>query len=217
MAGGDSKREVLLATTNPAKEERLRWLLEGLPVSPLTSESIIEPPSVAEVSETHLANAKAKALAWSQASGLPAIASDGGLVIPALGTAWDPLRTSRFAGEGAGDQERLAQLLRLMAPYRGLEREAYWAEALAVARDGRIEFSAQKESAPGRVAESYDPMGIIQGFWAFSLWYLPPLGLTYAQLTQEERDALDDHWGRLKGDLHEAYRRGLLWQGHGPS
>jgi cyclopropane fatty-acyl-phospholipid synthase-like methyltransferase len=47
----------------------------------------------------------------------------------------------------------------------------------------------------------------IDGFWAFSLWRFPALGKTYDQLTQEEREGLDDHWAQLRTKVQEFFRR----------
>ena len=190
--------KLLLATGNPAKEGKLRWLLQGLDVEPLSPGELGAVPMVAEEESTHLANAEGKALACSRWAGIPAIASDGGLVIPALGERWDALHTRRFAGEQADDQARLDRLLQLMAPYAGAEREAYWIEAVALADRGRLLKSWQVESPRGLLATEYDPAFIDPGFWAFSLWYLPQFGKTHAQLSATELERLDDHWARLR-------------------
>ncbi|MDO8751177.1 MAG: hypothetical protein Q7K03_08545 [Dehalococcoidia bacterium] len=58
-------------------------------------------PKVREDGLAHQANATAKAVAWSVAYGGMAIASDGGLVAPALGDWWDSLRTRRFLEGGS--------------------------------------------------------------------------------------------------------------------
>ncbi len=189
---------ILIATTNPAKQERLRWLLEGLGIALVSPGELRIAVDAPEEGGDHRAIAERKALAWSKAAGIAAIASDGGLVIPALGERWDALRTGRFAGPGAGDRARLDRLLELMRPLAGGQREAYWTEAAAVAEAGRVLASWQAESARGLIAPSYDPARIIPGFWAFSVWLLPQRGRTYAELSPAERDRLDDHWARLR-------------------
>src|SRR5690348_17119706 len=89
---------LVLATSNAAKRERLRWVVEGLGFQIVTPDDL----SGAEVEETGASfaeNAAAKARAWSRAAGgVAALATDGGLRIPALGAAWDMLRTRRNAG-----------------------------------------------------------------------------------------------------------------------
>ena len=61
--------------------------------------------------ETFLANALEKARTAARATGLPAIADDSGIEAAALGGA-PGVRSARFAGEDATDEENLAKLLR---------------------------------------------------------------------------------------------------------
>lgn len=195
---------LLLATTNPAKLAKLRWLLEGTAVEPVTPQAPFEAP---EVGRTHQENAEAKALAWSRHFEMPAIASDGGLVIPALGEHWDALFTARFAGPEATDRDRLARLLDLMRPYTGAERTAFWREAIAVAAEGRVIASWHAESQPGLLGDSYDAKDLRPGFWAFTIWRIPELGRAYSQLTPAEIDHLEDHWGLLRRQVREWSKR----------
>lgn len=190
---------VLLATKNPAKQAKLRWLLEGNNVIPAVAPRWVpDMPNVAEEGLTHLENAERKARLWSRPSQMVTIASDGGLVIPALGNLWDSLLTKRFAGQEATDRDRVHHLLKLMESYTGDERTAHWAEALAISDQGRTLTSWSVQSPPGAIAHDYDPGATIPGFWAFSIWHLPGKGKTYAELTEEEQANLNDHWGKLK-------------------
>ena len=200
---------VLLATTNPAKERRLRWLLEGLPLKPTTPGELgIADAAPVERGSSHEENARLKAQGWSLASSMLAISSDGGLVIPALGPLWKSLLTRRFAGEEADDPARLESLLQLMRPYRGDERKASWVEALAIARGGRALASWQVEGATGLLLEGQGPSPIVPGFWVFSVWYFPHLGKTYNELDEQEFERLNDHWWQLKALVRSFFRRG---------
>ena len=198
MTSPGAKR-VLLASTNPAKQEKLRWLLDGLGFDYTTPADLAPTTPVPEEGNSHRENAEHKARVWSERAGMMAVASDGGLVIPALGEGWKALHTGRFAGAGASDVERLDRLLELMRPYTGDQRAACWTEALALAEGGRLPQSWCVRSQPGLLATEYDPTGIKPGFWAFSLWYLPHLGKSYSRLSEQEMEGLEDHWGRLRG------------------
>ena len=200
------KIPILLATTNPAKEQSFRRMLEGLPLSPITpAQRGLEdvPP---EEGDTHEAIARSKAERWSRAGSMLAIASDGGLVLPALGDRWESRYTHRFAGPAADDADRLARLLELMRPFHGPEREASWREAVAIAHRGRILVSWELKGATGLIADSPGDPYQVPGFWAFSVWYFPQFTKTYPQLSPGERDSLDDHWTRL-GQLVQRYFR----------
>ena len=193
-----SAERILLGTTNPAKLEKLRWLLEGLPLEPVSPRDLgMAGRGPDEDGPTHLETAVAKAREWSLAAGLPAISTDGGLVIPALGAGWRSTLTHRFAGEGADDPARVSRLLELMAPHSGDGRRASWVEAVAVA-DGESSLASwEVAGADGVLLEA--PSGpAVPGFWVFSLWYFPRLGKTYNELDQGELESLDDHWTHLR-------------------
>ena len=197
---------ILLGTNNPAKERRLRWLLEGLPidaVTPVGAGLAGEGPE--EGASSHEEVACLKAQDWSRASGMRAIASDGGLVIPALGSSWESLHTHRFAGRHADDTARLEFLLQLMRPFKGEERRASWVEALAIAENGRTLGSWQVEGATGLLLEGSGEGPVVPGFWVFSVWHFPHLGKTYNQLNDEELERLNDHWSQLKSSVQRFF------------
>ena len=205
---------ILVATTNPAKQRRLRWLLEGLPLNPATPcELGLTDQAPGEMGSSHEENACLKAEAWSRVAGMLAISSDGGLVIPALGRQWESLLTHRFAGEGADDKARLERLLQLMQPYREDARMASWVEALAIAEEGQTIVSWQVEGATGFLLERPGPGAIVPGFWVFSVWYFPELGKTYNELDDQELEHLNDHWSQLKALARRFFHRGTAARG----
>ena len=188
---------ILLATGNRNKQEEFRRLLHGLPFTPVTpaEAGVSGPPD--EEGDTHEAIARDKAARWSSAASMLAIASDGGLVIPALGPRWESRYTRRFAGPAADNGERLARLLELMRPHHGEERRASWVEALAIAHRGRVLASWELSGGIGYLDEQA-PQGPLPEFWVFSVWRFPQFGATYSQLTEAQRESIDDHWGRLR-------------------
>src|SRR5436305_13496014 len=101
-------RDLLLATTNPAKLVQLRGLVEGLPLRVITPADLPGiAPSIEEDGPDFAANAAQKARGWSVAAGgILAVASDGGLETPALGERWTALRTRRNAVRGPDDAGR---------------------------------------------------------------------------------------------------------------
>ena len=139
---------ILLATNNPAKQDTLRWLLEGLALSPVTPQELGLEADPEEEGETHGDIARVKAREWSLASSMLSIATDGGLVIPALGKNWESRFTHRFAGPAADDAERSRRLLEFMRPHWGKDREASWMEALAIGNRGQVEASWNWRAAP---------------------------------------------------------------------
>jgi XTP/dITP diphosphohydrolase len=98
---------LVLATRNDHKLRELREALPGIEIDPLAADVELPP----ETGETFEENALGKARAAHQATGRPAIADDSG--IAAYGLAGRPgVRSARYAGETASDEENLAKLLR---------------------------------------------------------------------------------------------------------
>ena len=204
-----AKTPILLGTRNPAKQDTLRWLLEELPLSPVTPDQLGLQAAPEETGDSHEAIARVKAQDWSRAGSMLALASDGGLLIPALGSRWESRYTHRFAGPAADDARRQDCLLELMRPYRGDNRKATWVEALAVADQGRLLASWELKGATGTIADRQAGPPQTSGFWACSLWYFPECDKTYNQLSPQEREKLDDHWVRLRRLIQGFFHRHL--------
>ncbi len=208
MATSDNQIPILLATGNPAKQDALRDLLEGLPLSPVTPTELGLAADPDETADTHEAIAVEKAVEWSRLAGMPAIASDGGLVVPSLGANWESRYTHRFAGPAADDEERrsrLLELLELLGNADGAAREASWVEALAIADSGRPLKSWELTGSSGVIAREAEPGPHAPGFWVFPLWYFPDLGKYYNQLSEAEKESLGDHWTRLRGLVRDYF------------
>lgn len=202
---------ILLATGNADKQRMLRWLLDGLPVRPVTPADRGVSADPDESGDSHRAIAEAKAAEWSRAGGgIMVIASDGGLLVPALGANWESRHTRRFAGPAADDAERQRRLLELLESYAGDDRNAAFVEALAIAEEGRTVASWEVSGATGRIVESLADAGGAtdgSGFWVFPLWYFAEYGRTYDRLTESERASLGDHWHTLRGLVRAEFGR----------
>ena len=187
--------ELTVATTNPAKAVKLRSLCDGLDVR---FAGVTEaPPNINETGATHLANAIAKAIGWSAAANSVALASDGGLVIPALGDDWESTLTRRSTGDDVPDGERARRLISRMRELEGQRREAYWAEAVAVARNGVLVCAWETDGLVGRIGMEFEPdSDAPEGFWADGLWETLE-GKKRWQLTGAERLAGADPWAQL--------------------
>src|SRR5438045_8089144 len=110
---------LVLSTRNPHKVRELRALLAPHEVLALPDEVELPP----ETGHTFADNALDKARAAARATGLPALADDSGIEAAALGGA-PGVRSARFAGENASDEENLSKLLREVPP-DGDRRVAY--------------------------------------------------------------------------------------------
>jgi XTP/dITP diphosphohydrolase len=99
---------VVCASANPHKVAEINDLMSGV------VDLLPRPLDLADVDEnddTLVGNARLKARAVCDATGLPALADDTGLEVAALGGA-PGVRTARFAGEPPNDANNRAKLLR---------------------------------------------------------------------------------------------------------
>jgi XTP/dITP diphosphohydrolase len=198
--------QLIAATRNRAKIAELTRVIGDLAeIVPLPPEPAGqgEPPE----GETSIEeNAVAKALWWSRAigKGRIVIATDGGLEIPALGSAWNPVRTKRFAGPEASDLDRAKALLKLAAQLDGDQRRIQWLEVVALARNGEeiARFSGRGPS--GLLADDVDPADVAAGggFWIPAIWRCPEFGdRRLSSLTEDERKVRPDHWREIDAPL----------------
>ncbi|MEA2515185.1 MAG: Ham1 family [Thermomicrobiales bacterium] len=209
--------QLTAATRNPAKVQELARLVAGLadvvPLPPDTYLNAAPDTTVPEESHSFEENAVAKAVFWSRriGGGRVVIATDGGLLIPALGDRWNPARTRRFAGTATDDAGRAAALIAITRDLTDEQRRIAWQEALAVARDGDALASWFATSEPGLLARDVDSAMIAggNGFWIPALWVCPDFeGRRLAELSAEELATRRDHWYRL-GEHLRAFLRGL--------
>jgi XTP/dITP diphosphohydrolase len=178
---------IILATRNRHKLVEVRRLLgeDGVLALP---ESVELGP---EVGETFAENALAKARAAAAATAGVAIADDSGICAAALGGA-PGVRSARFAGEGASDEQNLALLLELVPAASALTYVcaiAYVDPAAGVERV--FEAHCEGRMAPGPLGSGgfgYDPVFIPDG----------GDGRTMAQLDAAQKDALSHRGAALR-------------------
>jgi XTP/dITP diphosphohydrolase len=181
VAALDGARFVL-ATRNPHKVREFNRLLEAasIVVAPLPDEVQLPP----EVGETFADNALPKARAASAATGRVSIADDSGIEASALGGR-PGVRSARYAGEGASDEQNLDKLLREApagSPLRYVCALAYVDPESGVEE---LFFGA----CTGRLAET--PRG--SGGFGYDPAFLPDVesdGRTMAELSDAEKDAI---------------------------
>jgi len=173
---------VVLATHNRHKLVELQRILDGAPIK-LVSGLDLEVPDVEETGETFADNALLKARACVEATGLPSIADDSGLVVDALGGA-PGVRSARYAGEGADDDANLRLVLDRVGA--ATERAArFVCVAALVTPDGRevtedgVMEGVLTDAPRGGGGFGYDPIFIATGEQR-----------TNAELTPAQKDAI---------------------------
>lgn len=106
---------LLIATNNPHKVTEMVALMEGLPLTIVTPQAMGITLDVEEIGQTYLENALIKAIAFSQASGLPVLSDDSGLEVDVLGGLPGVHSHRLIAEPNASGHERCLRLLELLA------------------------------------------------------------------------------------------------------
>jgi XTP/dITP diphosphohydrolase len=182
---------LVLATRNAHKLREFKTLLTGHDIVALP-DNVDLPP---ETADTFAGNALGKARAAFAATGLPAIADDSGIAAAALGGA-PGVRSARYAGEDATDEENLAKLL----------REAPAGSAVAyVCALAYVDERGAEQVVEGRCTGTltHEPRG--DGGFGYDPAFVPDDmsdGRTMAELDPAEKDAIS-HRGRAARALLE--------------
>lgn len=174
--------EIALASRNRGKIAEFTELLRplGWTVIPLPE---LDVPEVEEDGLTFFDNARKKAEVVRDATGLPTIADDSGLVVHYLGG--DPgVRSARFAEPLASDQNNNQKLLQLMVGVPLRRRQAHFTAVLAWARPdqptrlvvGRC-FGSVTSEERGENGFGYDPLFLVD-----------EMGLTMAEIDLETKN-----------------------------
>ena len=169
-AAGLDRSRLLVATRSAHKLRELRELL-GLKADLVNLDEVGIAVEAVEDGRTFEANASRKARFFAAMSGLPTLADDSGLEVDALGGG-PGVRTRRYAGENATDEENNVKLLTavdgLEASRRGARYRCVLALALPELRgpQGGIPVRLAHGTLQGRIAPApkgtggfgYDPI-----------------------------------------------------------
>jgi len=181
---------LLLATNNAGKVAEYRQLLAGCGWELVTPGELGLSLAAEETGDTYEENAKMKAVEAAQVGGLYALADDSGLEVDALAGEPGP-RAARFGGEGTTYGEKMSLLLERLKGVPTPERGCRFVCVIAIA-DPQGGVRLCRGECEGLVTEAPQGEG---GFGYDPIFYLPERGLTMAQLSSEEKNAIS-HRGR---------------------
>jgi XTP/dITP diphosphohydrolase len=198
------RKTLVLASGNRGKLREIAAMLRPLGLV-LRAQSEWSVPEIAEGAPTFVENALSKARNAARHTGLPAIADDSGLVVPALGGA-PGIRSARYAGEGAGDAENNRKLLEEMRDLDGPARAAYFQCAMVLLRapDDPVPLIAS-ENWRGEVARQPRGDG---GFGYDPLFWLEDRRCTSAELPPRVKNRIS-HRAQAMRHLIELLRGSL--------
>ena len=173
---------LVLASNNRGKLAEFSQLLAPLGFALRTQGEL----GIAEAEEPHatfVENALAKARHAARASGLPALADDSGICVPALGGAPGVL-SARFAGEPKSDMANNRKLVESLASQA--DKSAYYYCVLVYLRHADDPQPVIAEGRwNGQIIDSPRGDG---GFGYDPHFLLPELGKTAAELSAEDKN-----------------------------
>ncbi len=181
-------RDLLVATNNAGKLGEFRRLLGSLPVRVVGPEEIGLQLAVPEPHLTYADNARDKAVAFCQASGLLTLADDSGIEVAALD--WGPgARSARWGATRSGDNAGI-----LLERLEGItDRRARMVCWLALSDPGPDRPSVELFSGTVEGAVATERRG--SGGFGYDPIFELPTGVRTAELAPEEKDRVS-HRGR---------------------
>ena len=185
-------KKLYLASSNPGKLKEI-LAIANVAAAGLTLELLpgfSQLPSYPEEAPTFAENAVGKALHAATIADAAVCSDDSGLVVPSLGG--EPgVYSARYAREGATGAENIAKLLEVMRSKTGKDRCAYFVCVLAVAQRGRV-LAVITNRVDGEILDAPRGAG---GFGYDPVFYFPPLGKAFAELSSDEKN-LHSHRGK---------------------
>ncbi len=197
-------RKLVIASNNKGKIAELTDLLAPLGLQPVAQGEL----GVSEAEEpavTFVENAIIKARHAARVTGLPALADDSGLAVDAL-DGRPGVRSARFAGEEATDDDNVEALLAALKDTPEAERSAQFHCVLVYLRHADDPTPIICHGRwPGRILAEPRGQG---GFGYDPVFLVPEHGCSAAELTREQKGRIS-HRGRALASLLDQLRAEL--------
>jgi len=185
-------KKLVIASNNPGKLAEFKILLAPLGIELMTQAQL----GIKEAEEPHhtfIENALAKARHVSRESGLPALADDSGICVDAL-NGMPGVISARYSGWPLSDTRNNQALLEAMQMHSNRSAHYYCVLVLVRSADDAQPIIAEGEWH-GEIA--CEPSGE-GGFGYDPLFWLPQLGMTSAQLTRDQKQAVSHRGQALR-------------------
>lgn len=194
---------IVIATRNKGKSAEIMESLKDYPVDLKDLNDFGPIPEPVENGKTFEENAYKKASFTAKVLGLPALADDSGLEVEALEGA-PGVYSARYSGPDATDPKNNRKLLRELSGIQNRKARFCCVLSLAVPAGPALTYEAFSE---GVILDS--PRGE-NGFGYDPLFYYPPAGKTFAEMSREEKSGVS-HRGRALDELRSEFPKVLKW------
>ena len=198
------QKTLVIASNNPGKIAEFNDLLAPLGLVPVAQGELgvgeAEEPAV-----TFVENAILKARHAARITGLPALADDSGLAVDAL-NGQPGVRSARYAGDTASDEDNLNALLANMADVPDGQRNAQFHSVLVYLRhaDDPTPLVCHGQWH-GRILHQASGAG---GFGYDPIFFVPERNCSAAELSRAEKGKLS-HRGQALAMMTEQLKREL--------
>jgi XTP/dITP diphosphohydrolase len=182
----------VLASNNAGKLSEFSELFDnmGLTVVPQRDYDVTDAD---ETGLSFIENALIKARHASDSTGLPAIADDSGLVVPALGGA-PGIYSARYSGNG--DSANNTKLLDEMKHFEGDDRRAFYVAVIAVVKSAS---DPMPTIAEGRWHGSIGLLPKGEGGFGYDPLFIPDgASITAAEMAREDKQRVSHRAKALK-------------------
>lgn len=186
--------KVVLASRNPHKLAEIGAMMASFNIELVRECDVGAEVDVEETGATFEENAYLKAAAVMRATGLPALADDSGIAVDALGGA-PGIYSARYGFDDTlDDYGRLLLLLKNMERVPDGARQAKFVCVLTLLTPEGRRICARGE-AHGVITHAAEG---VNGFGYDPIFYYPPLGKTFAQLTAQEKNQVSHRAAALR-------------------
>lgn len=196
---------MLIATTN---EHKIKEIAASLKPYDIHLETLggkyPADPDLEETGDTFCENARIKALHYNKRFGIPTLADDSGLVIPAL-DGKPGVHSSRFMGEETSYADKMNALLEMLKEKPDSDRTAYFGCSFVLAIDGRQMCCIQKKTF-GLISSKISGD---KGFGYDPIFFSPELNKTFAEIDLSLKNKISHRGKAVTSFLH-------LVETHGP-
>lgn len=181
------KRQLLIATHNPAKKIELHEGFAGLEthgIKLIFLDDLHIAADPEETGKTFEENARLKSEYFAQLTGIPTIADDGGIMIDAL-NGQPGVHSKRWLGRDATDEELIAHTLKTLNSVQLTQRTARFHIALWYTNPQRKTHHVSSADLDGTIAHHVGPHAK-RGFPYRALFIVKHFNKFYDELSSEE-------------------------------